>query len=95
MVAHPMSEPTADGSPSEKPPTIDRLLIRARQLASAGERRAALRAYLEAWDLLPDPKEGYESSTLILSAVGDLLHEGGDLGNALDALLRVKGRTAG
>jgi len=90
-----MSERPDESPTTERLPVVDRLCRRARQLAGEGGKSAALEAYLEAWDLLPEPKESYEASTLILSAVGDLLREGGDLANALEALLRVKGRTAG
>lgn len=74
---------------------VVRLCHDARQLAKDGDRTLALASYLEAWDLLPEPKESWDASTFILSAVGDLLRAGGDLANALDVLVRVKGRTAG
>jgi len=90
-----MSERPAESPPTERLPVVDRLCRRAHELAGDGQKSAALGAYLEAWDILPEPKESYEASTLILSAVGDLLRQGGDLANALEALLRVKGRTAG
>jgi hypothetical protein len=88
---------------SETPehPEFDRLegvvlrCAEGRQLARAGDRAAALASYLEAWELLPEPKESWDASTFILSAVGDLLRAGGDLGNALDVLVRLRGRTAG
>jgi hypothetical protein len=73
---------------------VARLCREAGQLQKQGERTAALASYLEAWDLLPEPKESWDASTFILSAVGDLLRAGGDLGNALDQLVRLKGRTA-
>ena len=66
-----------------------------REHAERGERAEALADYLEAWELLPEPKESWDASTWILAAVGDLLRSGGDLANALELLLTVRGRTAG
>jgi hypothetical protein len=80
---------------AERLASVERLCREARQHAKDGERSLALTAYLEAWELLPEPKESFDASTFILSAVGNLLREGGDLGNAIGVLLRVKGRTAG
>lgn len=74
---------------------VVRLCREAREFAKEGDRSMALASYLEAWDLLPEPKESWDASTFILSAVGDLLRAGGDLGNALDRLVRLRGRTAG
>ncbi len=74
---------------------VDRLCREAREHLKAGDRSMALTASLEAWDLLPEPKGSWDASTIILSSVGDLLRKSGDLSDALDVLLRVKGRTAG
>ena len=71
---------------------VERLCKEARQHARDGHRQLALAAYLEAWELLPEPKAGWSASTLILSALGDLLHESG--GDELEVLLRLQGRTA-
>jgi hypothetical protein len=86
---------------STEAPGFDRLAAVARLCREArahlkdGDRSMALTAYLEAWDLLPEPKGSYDASTIILSSVGDLLRSSGDLADALAVLLRVKGRTAG
>jgi len=88
-------------TPSSERPVFDRLeaVVRlchdARRFAGDGDRTMALASYLEAWELLPEPKETWDASTFILSSVGDLLRAGGDLGNALDELVRLRGRTAG
>ncbi|HYD41692.1 MAG TPA: hypothetical protein VEB43_12770 [Anaeromyxobacter sp.] len=71
---------------------VERLCREARRHAKDGERQLALAAYLEAWELLPEPKASWDSSTLILSALGDLLHASG--GDELEVLLRLQGRTA-
>ncbi len=75
--------------------TVVRLCAEGGRFARGGDRTMALASYLEAWDLLPEPKESWDASTFILSSVGDLLRAGGDLGNALDRLVCLKGRTAG
>jgi hypothetical protein len=74
---------------------VVRLCAEGRRLAKDGDSTAALASYLEAWDLLPEPKESWDASTWILSAVGELLRAGGDLSSALDVLVRLRGRTAG
>lgn len=90
-----MSDEHGEGSGFDRLAAVDRLCREARQHLRDGDPSLALASYLEAWDLLPEPKTSFGASTLILSSVGDLLRAGGDLGNALEALLRVKGRTAG
>jgi hypothetical protein len=74
---------------------VERLCREGRTLALEGERSLALSAFLEAWELLPEPKDAWDTSTFILASVGDLLREGGDLSGALELLLRSRGRTAG
>jgi hypothetical protein len=72
-----------------------RLCREGREQAARGERSGALASFLEAWDILLEPKEAWDASTWILAAVGDLLRAGGDLSNALDVLVHARGRTAG
>lgn len=90
-----MSERSPESPGFDRLEAVVRLCREARRFAKDGDRTMALASYLEAWDLLPEPKESWDASTFILSAVGDLLRAGGDLGNALDQLVRLKGRTAG
>jgi hypothetical protein len=90
-----MSDNSAQSAGFDRLEAVARLCREARQFAKDGDRTMALASYLEAWDLLPEPKESWDASTFILSSVGDLLRAGGDLGNALDRLVRLKGRTAG
>jgi hypothetical protein len=71
---------------------VERLCREARAHARDGETQLALAAYLEAWELLPEPKASWDASMPILSAVGDLLRESGD--DELEVLLRFQGRTA-
>ncbi len=90
-----MSDPGTQTPGFDRLEAVVRLCREGRRFAKDGDRELALASYLEAWDLLPEPKEGWDASTFILSAVGDLLRSGGDLGTALDQLVRLKGRTAG
>lgn len=90
-----MNERTTAGHDFDRMAAVERLCREARQHLKDGDRSMALTAYLEAWDLLPEPKGSWDASTIILSSVGGLLRSSGDLSNALDVLLRVKGRTAG
>ena len=90
-----MNAPTSDRPVFDRLEAVVRLCHEARRFAGEGDRTMALASYLEAWELLPEPKESWDASTFILSAVGDLLRAGGDLGNALDRLVRLHGRTAG
>jgi hypothetical protein len=73
---------------------IERLCREGRMLALEGERALALSAFLEAWELLPEPKDAWDTSTYILASVGDLLRAGGELSGAIELLLRSRGRTA-
>ncbi len=90
-----MSDRSVDAPGFDRLAAVGRLCREAREHLKDGDRSMALTAYLEAWDLLPEPKSSWDASTIILSSVGDLLHANGELGDALEILLRVKGRTAG
>jgi hypothetical protein len=59
-----------------------------------GDDALALHAFLDAWELLPEPREAWAPSAGILDAVADLLQRRGDLGDGLDVLVRAHGRTA-
>ena len=87
-----MDDRPREGAGFDRLEAVERLCREARQHVKDGERQLALAAYLEAWELLPEPKGSWDASTLILSGVGDLLHASG--GDALDVLLKVQGRTA-
>jgi tetratricopeptide (TPR) repeat protein len=51
-----------------------------------GEYKAAIVKYDEAWNLLPDPKEKWEASTWILSAIADACFLAGHKEAALETL---------
>jgi hypothetical protein len=90
-----MSDGATDAPGFDRLAAVARLCREAREHLKDGDRSMALTAYLEAWDLLPEPKGSWAASTIILSSVGDLLRKSGDLSDALEVLLRAKGRTAG
>jgi hypothetical protein len=90
-----MSDRTPQSPGFDRLAAVEQLCREAREHLKDGDRSMALTAYLEAWDLLPEPKGSWNASTIILSSVGNLLSSSGDLSNALEILLRVKGRTAG
>ena len=52
----------------------------------AGEFDKALEAYRAAADLIPDPKEGWEASTWIFTAIGETLFFNGEYAEALQNL---------
>jgi hypothetical protein len=85
-----MADPTGEHLELDRLEAVDRLCGEARDRAEKGDRSQALATYLEAWELLPEPKEGWEAATRILSAVGDLMHGGGDLSSALEVVLGGK-----
>ncbi len=54
-------------------------LCRAGRAQAGRARRAeALRCFLAAWELLPEPKEAWGASAFVLAGVGDLLRSGAD-----------------
>jgi tetratricopeptide (TPR) repeat protein len=55
-------------------------------LAEAGEYPDALTKYWEAYDLIPEPKEEWEATLWVLSAIGDANFLGGDFAAARDNL---------
>lgn len=56
------------------------------EAAGEGEFRAAIAKYDEAWELLPDPKDKWEASTWILSAIADSCFLAGRKEAALETL---------
>lgn len=58
-------------------------------LADQGAFSAALDLYWRAWDLLPEPRFGFEEATAILAAIGDINYLGGDYAAGRDNLSTV------
>ena len=56
------------------------------RLAENGDYRAAVGRYIEALDLLPEPKTDWEACTWLLVAIGDANFKGGHYEQALAAL---------
>ena len=57
---------------------VVRLCREGRKHATRGEHAEALRCFLEAWELLPEPKEAWSASTFVLAGLGDLVRSGVD-----------------
>lgn len=64
--------------PEETANEILRLSAEGDDLAEAEEYPQALEKYWEAWDLLPEPKTGWEAATWLLAAIGDANFLNGD-----------------
>ncbi len=57
---------------------VIRLCRRARAHAGRARRAEALSCLLEAWELLPEPKESWDASAYVLAGFGDLVRAGAD-----------------
>lgn len=68
---------------------IDRLCEEGDALAAEEEFREALGKYRGAWELLPEPKDQWEASTWILTALGDAHFLNKEYQSALSALTRA------
>jgi len=69
---------------------VARLCDEGRRLLRRGEGSEALAAYLEAWELLPDPWEAGEAAASVLSGLAEVLTARGDLAAATTALRAVE-----
>lgn len=78
----------------ERQSRIVTLVRKARDHARREEFALALDRYLEAWELVPEPREAWDTSTYILAGVGDVLRAQGELARAMEVLLAAQGRTA-
>lgn len=68
---------------------IARLCAQGDSHADGGDFPAALDHYWRAWDLLPEPRMGFEEATPILAAIGDINFLGGDFLAGRDNLSTV------
>jgi hypothetical protein len=57
---------------------VVRLCREGRRHAARAEHAEALSCFLEAWELLPEPKEAWSASTFVLAGLGDLVRSGVD-----------------
>ena len=62
--------------------------------ARAGEVAEALACYMEAWELLPEPREEYGDAAPILRGFTRVLHARGDLASGLEIMLGARARSA-
>jgi hypothetical protein len=65
---------------------VKRFAVAGDELVAAGEFRAAIREYNEAWGLLPEPKSDWNAATWILAAIADAAFLGGFIRTAREAL---------
>ncbi len=57
---------------------VIRLCREGRAHAARAEDAQAVSCFLEAWELLPEPKESWDASGFVLAGIGDLLRRGVD-----------------
>ena len=62
--------------------------------ASSGEFAEALACYMEAWELLPEPREEFSDATAILRGFTRVLRARGDLASGLEIMLGSRSRSA-
>jgi tetratricopeptide (TPR) repeat protein len=65
---------------------ITKLCEQGDSLVKSGDFRGALRLFHRSWKLLPEPKEDWDASTWILTAIGDAHFFLGDFQNVIAAL---------
>jgi hypothetical protein len=73
---------------------IARLCAEGRRKALRGETPEALATYLEAWELLPDPKDAGDAAACVLSGLAQVLTARGDL-SAATTVMHAARRAAG
>ncbi len=73
---------------------VIRLCRKGRALLRRGERSEALRCFLDAWTLLPEPTEAASASAFVLAGIGDLLRTGVDPFVPLERRRRARGTPA-
>jgi len=66
---------------------VERLCREGDEHASAGEHAEALECFMEAWALLPEPREAYPDTARIFRGFTRVLRAGGALGGGLDLLM--------
>jgi len=62
--------------------------------ASAGELAEALACYMEAWELLPEPREEYADAASVFRGFTGVLRSRGDLAPGLEIMLQSRTRLA-
>jgi tetratricopeptide (TPR) repeat protein len=86
----PVQDVTMSGSEIRMDPaTYERIVAlyaEGEELGQEGRMGSALGKYAEAWELIPDPKEGWKVSTSVISAMADCWFLVGEYGEVLRAL---------
>jgi len=62
--------------------------------ADAGQHGEALACFMEAWELLPEPREEYADATAVLRGFTRVLRARGDLASGLEIMLGARSRSA-
>lgn len=70
---------------------VERLCREAEAHAREGERAEALARLLEAWELLPEPREAYAAAADIYRGLSGVLRDQGLLSGGLDLLVPGRG----
>jgi hypothetical protein len=73
---------------------VERLCGQGEAHAAAGESAEALACFLEAWELLPEPREEYLATSDVFRGFTRVLRARGDLGGGLELLLSARSRFA-
>lgn len=73
---------------------VERLCREGDRHAEAGEHGEALACFVDAWELLPEPREAYGEASRVMGGLGRVLSERGDLAGGLRLLLSARSRLA-
>lgn len=79
----------SDALPDELHGQIVVLTKRGDELSRQGDRRAAYECYTQAWELIPEPKAEWETSTWVLSALGEVMFSSQRFDEAKNLFLRA------
>jgi hypothetical protein len=73
---------------------VERLCRQGDDHAAAGEHAEALACFMEAWELLPEPREEYLDTATVFRGFTRVLRARGSLGGGLELLLSARSRFA-
>ena len=65
---------------------VERLCREGDEHARSGEHAEALACFMEAWELLPEPREEYQATAQVFRGFTSVLRHQGALGGGLDLL---------
>lgn len=73
---------------------VERLCRQGSVHARAGEHAEALACFMEAWELLPEPREEYQATGLVFRGLTQVLRARGQLGGAPELLFSSRDHLA-